>query len=213
MTDHWEYIDLLKTLLSLAAGMLLGLERELKDKAAGLKTISIICLGATLFTIISFKIGGTEDTRIASYIVSGVGFIGAGVIFKDGLNVSGLTTAGIIWLAAAIGTSIGYGEFYLAGTFLAADLLLVYISPMINKLLISKRYTGQLEIEMERSSLDQKDEIISALQKNGVKTEEKKVEMQNNCFKFTFEVSLRKNSLKWLRDYLLHHQHIKAFTF
>jgi putative Mg2+ transporter-C (MgtC) family protein len=106
MTDHWEFIDVVKTLFSLVAGMLLGLERELKDKAAGLKTISIICLGATLFSTISFKVGGMEDTRIASYIVSGVGFIGAGVIFKDGLNVSGLTTAGIIWMAAAIGTSI-----------------------------------------------------------------------------------------------------------
>src|SRR5689334_18124669 len=114
MTDHWEMMDVYKALLSAAAGLILGFERELKDKAAGLKTITIITLGATLFAIISYKAAGPDPTRIASYIVSGVGFLGAGVIFKDGFNVSGLTTAGIIWLAAAIGTSIGFGEFYMA---------------------------------------------------------------------------------------------------
>lgn len=213
MHDHWEIIDVLKTLLALAAGMLLGLEREMKDKAAGLKTITIICLGATLFSIISLKVGGTEDTRIASYIVSGVGFIGAGVIFKDAQNVSGLTTAGIIWLAAAIGTAIGYGEYYLAATFLAADLLLVYTSPLINRLLISKKHSGELQIELERNALEQKEELLSVLKRNAIKVEEKKVEMLNNCIKFTFDISLKKNKLRWLRDYLLHQEHIKAFTF
>ena len=105
-------MDLYKALLALAAGIILGSEREFKDKAAGLKTITVICLGSALFAIISYKVGlaDNETTRIASYIVSGVGFIGAGVIFKDGANVSGLTTAGIIWVAAAVGTAIGFGE-------------------------------------------------------------------------------------------------------
>jgi putative Mg2+ transporter-C (MgtC) family protein len=95
MMDHWEIIDLYKALLALAAGIILGSEREFKDKAAGLKTITVICLGSALFSIISYKVGVAdhETTRIASYIVSGVGFIGAGCIFKDGANVLGLTTA------------------------------------------------------------------------------------------------------------------------
>jgi putative Mg2+ transporter-C (MgtC) family protein len=213
MTDHWELIDVVKTLLSLAAGMLLGLERELKDKAAGLKTISIICLGATLFSIISFKIGGVEDTRIASYIVSGVGFIGAGVIFKDGLNVSGLTTAGIIWLAAAIGTSIGFGEFYLAATFLVASLLLIYSSPYINKLLKSKKQTRQLEFELDKKDLGQKNTILTALKQHGILTEEKIVVSKDDTIRFTIEVVLRYNKIKWLQEYLLQHEKIKAFSF
>ena len=88
----------------------------------------MICLGSALFSIISYKVGiaDNETTRIASYIVSGVGFIGAGVIFKEGADVSGLTTAGIIWVAAAVGTAIGFGEFYLAATFMAASLLVVF---------------------------------------------------------------------------------------
>jgi putative Mg2+ transporter-C (MgtC) family protein len=213
MTDHWELIDVVKTLLSLAAGMLLGLERELKDKAAGLKTISIICLGATLFSIISFKIGGVEDTRIASYIVSGVGFIGAGVIFKDGLNVSGLTTAGIIWLAAAIGTSIGFGEFYLAATFLVASLLLIYSSPYINKLLKSKKQTRQLEFELDKKDLGQKNMILTALKQQGILTEEKIMVSKDDNIRFTIEVVLRYNKIKWLQEYLLQHEKIKAFSF
>lgn len=213
MSDHWELIDVLKTLLALAAGILLGLERELKDKAAGLKTISIICLGATLFSIVSFKVGGAEDTRIASYIVSGVGFIGAGVIFKDGLNVSGLTTAGIIWLAAAIGTSIGFGEFFLAATFLIASLVITYASPHINNLFKSKKQNRILEIELDRKQLEEKETIISYLRKNGVLVEEKMMVLKDDRIKVTLDLVLKSTRLKWLQSYLLEHQHIKAFSF
>lgn len=118
---NWENEDFIKIGLSLFAGLLLGIEREVKDKAAGFKTITIICLGSTLFTILSYKMGAgdSEDaTRIASYVVSGIGFLGAGVIFKDGINVNGLTTAGIIWIASAIGMSLGFGEYLIGMAFL-----------------------------------------------------------------------------------------------
>ena len=75
MVDHWEILDVYKALFAIVAGIILGLERELKDKVAGLKTITIICLGATLFGILSYKVGGTNNpTHIAAYVVSGVGF-------------------------------------------------------------------------------------------------------------------------------------------
>jgi putative Mg2+ transporter-C (MgtC) family protein len=213
MNDHWELIDVLKTVLSLAAGMLLGLERELKDKAAGLKTISVICLGATLFSTISFKIGGLEDTRIASYIVSGVGFIGAGVIFKDGLNVTGLTTAGIIWLAAAVGTSIGFGEFYLAATYLVVSLLLIYSSPLINRLLKAKKESRHLEFELARKDLDQKEEILSALERQGIRVEQKMIISKEDSMKFIVEVALNLDKISWLQQYLMDHKIIRYFSF
>jgi putative Mg2+ transporter-C (MgtC) family protein len=212
MTDHLEFIDVFKTLLALAAGMLLGLERELKDKAAGLKTITIICLGATLFSIISFKVGGTEDTRIASYIVSGVGFIGAGVIFKDGLNVSGLTTAGIIWLAAAVGTSIGFGEYYLAGIFLAASLVITYTSTYINRLL-SKKQTRHLEFELDKTDLKEKEAILKEISERGIRVEEQKIEMTDKRLKIIADVILHSSRIKWLQEYLLNHKTIKAYSF
>lgn len=212
MTDHWELVDVLKTVLALIAGMLLGLERELKDKAAGLKTISIICLGATLFSIISFKVGGAEDTRIASYIVSGVGFIGAGVIFRDGLGISGLTTAGIIWLAAAIGTSIGFGEFFLAATFLVVSLLLIYASPYINKQLQLKRQTRYLEFAIEKKDLDQKEVIFSSIRRQRIQLEERLMELKDEHIRITVEVELKHPKIKWLQEYLLQNEYIRAFS-
>ena len=77
VSDQWEILDLVKAIASLIIGMMLGAERELKDKAAGFRTITLICLGSTLFTLLSYKlgVGDSEDaTRIASYVVSGIGF-------------------------------------------------------------------------------------------------------------------------------------------
>jgi putative Mg2+ transporter-C (MgtC) family protein len=211
MTDHWETIDLIKTLFSLVAGMMLGLERELKDKSAGLKTMSVICLGATLFSIISYKVGGPENTRIASYIVSGVGFIGAGVIFKDGLNISGLTTAGLIWLAAAIGTSIGFGEFYLAGTFLAVSLLLIYSSPFINRLFKKKKQILQLEFVVDKKNEHLQDEICAAIDNHGVLTDRKMIESKDDKLRFKLEIELTEEKVKWLQEFLLRHEGVQSF--
>jgi putative Mg2+ transporter-C (MgtC) family protein len=96
--------DVVKIILAVAAGGLIGLEREFRDKAAGFRTLIFICMGAALFTIFSARLAGTNDpTRIAANIVSGVGFLGAGVILREGGRVIGLTTAATIWLTAALG--------------------------------------------------------------------------------------------------------------
>ena len=107
--------DLLKILLAIAVGGAIGLEREFRDKAAGFRTLIFICVGSTLFTLFSAKLAGTNDpTRIASGIVTGVGFLGAGVIMREGGRVIGLTTAAIIWLVAALGMGIAGGYYGLA---------------------------------------------------------------------------------------------------
>lgn len=104
----------LRLLISFAIGTAIGLEREYRSKAAGLRTMIMICLGSTIFTELSMLLGGDIPDRIASNIVTGVGFLGAGVIFKDGLNVSGLTTATTIWICAALGMAVGAGEYFIA---------------------------------------------------------------------------------------------------
>ena len=88
--------DLIAIGVSLLAGSLVGIEREYKNKSAGFRTIVLICLGATAFTIVS-RFGVGSDDRIAANIITGIGFIGAGVIFKDKFSVMGLTTAAVIW--------------------------------------------------------------------------------------------------------------------
>src|SRR4030095_14779294 len=192
MMDHWEIIDLYKALLALAAGVILGSEREFKDKAAGLKTITVICLGSALFSIISYKVGVAdhETTRIASYIVAGVGFIGAGVIFKDGPNVSGLTTAGIIWVASAVGTAIGFGEFYLAATFMVASLLVVFSSPLIDKLFRAKKQQRKLSFAIERRHQEYKDSILGTLVASGIDIDETNLEMRQDILRVSAEITL-----------------------
>src|SRR5207253_3460082 len=107
--------DILKLLLALAMGAVIGTEREYKTKAAGFRTVILIMVGSTLFTIISSVMGGPGDpARVASNIVTGIGFIGAGAIFKEGNFVKGLTTAAVIWISAAIGMSIGVGQYQFA---------------------------------------------------------------------------------------------------
>ncbi|MES2430142.1 MAG: MgtC/SapB family protein [Bacteroidota bacterium] len=92
-------------------GGIIGLEREFRSKPAGFRTMILICVGSCLYTILSKESGGESTDRIASNIVTGIGFIGAGVIFKEGISVNGLTTAALIWITAAIGMAIGYHNY------------------------------------------------------------------------------------------------------
>lgn len=115
-------LDLLfadRILLAALLGAVVGLERDLRGKSAGLRTNMIVCIGACLFAILSSEAyaaaSGTQDpTRIASIVVQGAGFLGAGVLLKGDQVVHGLTTASIIWLAAAIGLACGAGMLQLA---------------------------------------------------------------------------------------------------
>ena len=108
-----ERIELSKLLLSIIVGGMLGIEREYRGKAAGFRTIILICISSTLFTIFSIEIGGKSNPdRIAANIITGIGFLGAGAIFRDVNNLTrGLNTATIIWITAALGMGIGAGHF------------------------------------------------------------------------------------------------------
>jgi putative Mg2+ transporter-C (MgtC) family protein len=103
--------DVVKLLLALLIGGLIGLEREMHAKAAGLRTITLITIGSTLFTMLSLEF---SDDRVIANIVTGVGFLGAGsILFTEG-RVKGLTTASSVWVSAALGMAIGLGNYGLA---------------------------------------------------------------------------------------------------
>jgi putative Mg2+ transporter-C (MgtC) family protein len=125
-------VDIVKILAAVLAGGLIGFEREYRDKDAGFRTLIFICVGAALFTILSVKLAGDkEPTRIAANIVSGVGFLGAGVILRNEGRVMGLTTASAIWLTAALGMGIGGGYYALASVGLASILVVLWIFPLL----------------------------------------------------------------------------------
>lgn len=139
--------DILKILLSLVAGGLIGVEREFRDKAAGFRTLIFICVGATLFTIFSVKLAGDKDpTRIAANIVSGVGFLGAGVILRDGGRVVGLTTAATIWLTAALGMGLGAGQYLLTGTVVVISLVVLWLFPRFEQWIDDAREERTYEV-------------------------------------------------------------------
>ena len=111
---------LVRVLIAVVAGSVIGYERELHRQRVGIRTVSIVCVGACIYTLVSIYgfvgMGGSVDpSRIAAQVVVGVGFIGAGVMFREGASVHGLTTAATIWFAAAVGVLAGTGMYVLTG--------------------------------------------------------------------------------------------------
>src|SRR5215468_3915952 len=123
----WQ-IMAVKLLLAMLCGGTIGFERELSHKAAGLRTNVLICMGATLYMIVSRHISGgaayTDPARLAAQVVAGIGFLGAGVILQSRGSVIGLTTAATIFVVGAVGIGIGEGMFSIA---LTATVLIIMV--------------------------------------------------------------------------------------
>lgn len=101
-------------LLSIFLGYLMGAERELRGKDAGISTHIFVLAGAMMFAMLSRMVDPASTSRIAAQVVSGIGFLGAGLILKEGASVRNLTTAASLWFAAAVGMTIGYGYYTIA---------------------------------------------------------------------------------------------------
>lgn len=122
-----------RLLLAAGLGAAVGLEREYRQKPAGLRTNILIALGSALFTILSISMGhesGTAD-RITAQIVTGIGFLGGGAILRSGNTVHGMTTAATIWVNAAIGVAAGMGQYALATATAVLTLVVLGILPPI----------------------------------------------------------------------------------
>ncbi len=141
MNDPW-FIDPLNISirlgLALVLGGLIGLERESSNRAAGLRTNILVCVGSALVMILSMYGFSefveeanvrTDPARLAAQVISGIGFLGAGVILRNGTSITGLTTAATLWVVAAIGLAVGAGEFYMA---IAATVLVLFSLLVLN---------------------------------------------------------------------------------
>jgi len=106
-----EYQFLISLVLAIILGFIIGAERESRGKDAGISTHILVIAGAMLFTMLSSLVDPASESRIAAQIVSGIGFLGAGLIIKDGASVRNLTTAASLWVAGAVGMAIGF-QFY-----------------------------------------------------------------------------------------------------
>ena len=142
----WPHI-LLRLTVAAALGGAIGLERELRERQAGLRTHLVVCVGSALFTLVSayaFTSPRVDPTRIAAQIVSGIGFLAAGAIIRQGLSVRGLTTAATLWLVAAIGMASGAG--YYAAAIIATLGALLTLGPLrIVAFRVTSRFRSQTE--------------------------------------------------------------------
>ncbi len=153
--------DIIRLSIALVIGGLLGAEREYHGKAAGLRTMIMICVGSALFTMISGRIGGTGD-RIAANIVNGIGFLGAGIIFRDDNRIKGLTTAATVWAVSALGMCVGAGHYDIALVgfvfILGSLLLMVGLANRIQKLNQTRDY--KIVTAFHNKTLNQYEELF-----------------------------------------------------
>lgn len=131
LTDGFTFVldFIVKLALAFIIGFVIGLERESRGKDAGISTHTLVIMGSMLFTYIS-ALDPVEPSRIAAQVVMGVGFLGGGLILKDGMSVRNLTTAASLWFAAAIGMAIGY-EYYAVAIVSAVTAIIVLRIPHV----------------------------------------------------------------------------------
>ncbi|MBN1298202.1 MAG: MgtC/SapB family protein [Actinobacteria bacterium] len=138
----YDYI--IPCILACICGGIIGYDREKIDRPAGLRTHALVCLGSTVFTLISYQgfISDFDPSRIAAGIVTGIGFIGAGVIFRQGIFVKGVTTAASIWVVAAAGIALGTKLYYLAFlTTILGFIILTFVKYFEDRLIKKFSYT------------------------------------------------------------------------
>jgi len=204
-----EYEHIIQILASLLAGAILGLEREYHSKPAGFRTIILISVSSCLFSILSTTMPSGD--RIASNIVTGIGFIGAGVVFKEGANVRGITSAAIIWMAAAIGMCIGFGH-YVLGAFVVVLVLLV----MIALFKFERIFDNLYQVKVYDIHFISADYSIEALEKEmkglSIRFERKKIGKQNNVVNVEYNIVVSPPKIREMIDnFLINNSHIKGF--
>ena len=205
--------NLLKLGLALLVGGLIGLERESRDKAAGFRTLIFICMGATLFTILSSQVGsGGDPGRIAAGIVIGVGFLGAGAILHEHSRITGLTTAATIWLVAALGMGIGGGQYALVGVGVILTLVVLWLFPYlegwINRLHDERHYVITCAYTPERIKV-----LAEIAQQSGLHLRGQKIAKSGLDVICNFQLSGSKKAHERLTAYLFTDAEVKEFYY
>ena len=199
--------DLIKIALAVLCGGLLGIERQYKNKTAGFRTIILICLGSAIFTMIAQRAG-----QVANFnLVTGVGFIGAGVIFKDDITVSGLTTAAVIWISAAIGMAVGSGNYTLSlvATFVTLTVLLLFnlLERYIDKIHHDKLFIIVF-VDSDYGHMKPVEHTIKATE---LKSRVVRVNKTDGCLQVAILVTGHHKKIDKLNEKLLQMPQVKAF--
>lgn len=201
-----------RLLISFAIGTAIGLEREYRSKAAGLRTMIIICLGSTIFTEISINIGGASPDRIAANIVTGIGFLGGGVIFKDGLTITGITTATTIWISAALGMAVGAGEYFVA--IVGSGVVLIVLTIMEKGQLLIERWHQSRTYRIEFKLSDDCDTFTeNILSEIGLGYKKRRDYKQNSTSVVVYEIFGRESKLEKFNQMLKTELRVLSFGY
>lgn len=206
-----ELEDMVAMIVSIICGGAIGFEREYKNKSAGFRTIILISLGSTIFTIVS-RHGVGADDRISANIITGIGFIGAGVIFKDKISVRGITTAAVIWTSAAIGmtTGIGYHALALCLTIITLGVLLMVTR--VERMIAQLQKEQLLSVTFRAPDFNQIEQLESTLNTKGLSLERIEVTKENNQLIAVFKVSGKKKYLVEMSETLATRPEIISFS-
>ena len=171
--DNLLIENLIKVGLAVVVGGIVGAEREFRDKAAGFRTLILITVGSTLFTIFSMTMDeGFTRTRIAANIVTGIGFLGAGAIVREQGRVGGLTTAATIWLTAALGMGIGAGQLTFVLVTTLAILIVLFVFPQLEFWIDGIRESRTYSIAIATENMKKLEAIKNTLHSSGLKVHE-----------------------------------------
>jgi putative Mg2+ transporter-C (MgtC) family protein len=203
-------VDLVRIGISIGCGALLGFEREYRNKSAGFRTLILITLGSTIFTMMSNYMG---DDRIAANIITGIGFIGAGVIFKDNYSVTGLTTAAVIWIAAALGMVVGMADYELSVAVSLAVILILSVFHGFENLLDWVHNRKTLRVTFTNAEITSLEALEAHLLSAGLRFQRKEIAKHDGKLVVVLMVFGRKNRIKALVDDLLLNSQIEDFNF
>jgi len=195
---HDELVIIGRVLLALVLGGLIGMERTLHGRAAGFRTHALVCLASALLMMaavyqgrwMSTNVVGTIDpTRTAQGIMTGIGFLGAGVIFKEGLTVRGLTTAASIWITAAIGIQVGIGFYFVAVLGAAATLVVLAFFLALERKLPAEIYMYH-EVCFSGDAVPSEDELRKLIASHGLAITHLTQHMRDHGKQFEYRMTL-----------------------
>lgn len=204
--------DLIKILLAIVVGGIIGIERELHYKVAGIRTLIFICVGSTLFTLLSTKLAG-DSGRITANIINGVGFLGAGVIMHEGGHVTGLTTAATIWLVSALGIGLGGGDIKLVLVVTVITLIVLSSFPILERWVCNFRgeeYTYELVFAFNQDKYKNLEKFFSESQLKIVKQQQSK---ENGCLRCSWQLTGSTSNHERLIQQLLLDPEIDEFRY
>lgn len=192
-------------------GAIIGLEREFRSKPAGFRTMIIICVGSCLYTILSKESNTTSPDRIASNIVTGIGFIGAGVIFKEGISVNGLTTAALIWVTAALGMAVGFHNYPLAIVVTSMVVIVLFVLEPVQKFINRFHRVKDYRIRTQSTGQNFQNEVEGFFKANGLSFRCMKTLKEDNDGVYFYRISSPDRKYDVVDDFLLAHKDVKSF--